>query len=395
MAGTRLVENRWIRTAFVGPLFMVAVAAALMLLVRSAAAQWNESAPTAEQRAKQYDELATEAEHLQGQANVLRKVVHLVKPTVVHIDSVHRDVNGYHGKHQEEDAGSGTIIEYNHKYYVLTNRHVVKDSNDDSITIKLSDGRELHPTKIMADPKTDIAVLAVPATSLVATKIGNSRDVEVGDFVLAIGSPFGLSHSVTFGIISAKGRRDLEFEGEPNVPFQDYLQTDAAINPGNSGGPLVNMKGEVIGINSAIATGTNSISSAGVGFTIPIDMAMFVAKQLIERGTVTRAYLGVRFYDKEKDKEKFSAAEFIKIGLPHPEGARLSGVVAKSPAEAAKLQKDDVIVEFNGVPVEDDSHLMFLVSEVDVGKDVPITVFRNGQALQMSVKVGDRSAYPE
>jgi serine protease Do len=361
---------------------------------RPAAAQWNETAPTAEQRAKQYEELATEAEHLQSQANVLRKVAQLVKPTVVHIDSVHKDVAGHYGRHQEEDAGSGTIIEYNDKYYVLTNRHVVKDSNDEGITIKLSDGRELHPTRIMADPTTDIAVLAVQAQSLVGARIGKSRDVEVGDFVLALGSPFGLSHSVTFGIISAKGRRDLEFEGEPAVTFQDYLQTDAAINPGNSGGPLVNLKAEIIGVNSAIATGTNSISSAGVGFTIPIDMAMFVAKQLIERGTVSRAYLGVQFYDKEKDKDKFSAAEFIKIGLPHPLGARLKGVVAKSPAENAKLQKDDVIVEFNGVPVEDDSHLIFLVGEQEIGTDVPITVFRNGQALPLHVKVDSRSAYP-
>jgi serine protease Do len=390
MARFVLNENRVIRSVLV-----TGMMTAIAVCVRPATAQWNEAAPTAEQRSKEYDELAANAEHLQAQANVLRKVVHLVKPTVVHIDSIHKEVGGYRGKHSEEDAGSGMIFQYNDKYYVLTNRHVVKDATDDTITIKLADGRELHPTKIMADPKTDIAVLAVQAPSLVATRIGNSRDVEVGDFVLALGSPFGLSHSVTFGIISAKGRRDLEFEGEPVVPFQDYLQTDAAINPGNSGGPLVNMKGEVIGINSAIATGQNSISSAGVGFTIPIDMAMFVAKQLIERGTVARAYLGVKFYDKEKDKEKFSAAEFIKIGLPHPQGARLSGVVAKSPAEGAKLQKDDVIVEFNGVPVEDDSHLMFLVGEVEVGKDVPMTVFRNGQTVQLNVKVGDRSAYPD
>jgi serine protease Do len=390
-----MARLRAIKTTALCGLFVSAFVLAWMVLARPAVAQWNEAAPTAEQRTKQYDELAAESEHMEGQANVLRKVVHLVKPTVVHIDSVHKDPGGRYGKHQEEDAGSGTIFQYNDKYYVLTNRHVVKDSSDDNITIKLSDGRELHPSRIMADPKTDIAVLAVQAPSLVATRIGNSKDVDVGDFVLAIGSPFGLSHSVTFGIISAKGRRDLEFEGEPAVPFQDYLQTDAAINPGNSGGPLVNLKGEVIGINSAIATGQNSISSAGVGFTIPIDMAMFVAKQLIERGTVTRAYLGVRFYDKEKDKEKFSAAEFIKIGLPHPLGARLSGVVAKSPAESAKLQRDDVIVEFNGVPVEDDSHLMFLVSEIEVGKEVPITVFRGGQAVPLTVKVGDRSAYPD
>jgi serine protease Do len=390
MARWRVIESQAIRGAVCGT-FMLA----WMVLGRPAPAQWNETPPTAEERAKQYNELAVESEHLQGMANVLRKVVHLVKPTVVHIDSVHKDTSGHYGRHTEEDAGSGTIFQYNDKFYVLTNRHVVKDSSNDSITIKLADGRELHPTRVLADPKTDIAVMAVQASALEATRIGNSNDVEVGDFVLAIGSPFGLSHSVTFGIISAKGRRDLEFEGESAVPFQDYLQTDAAINPGNSGGPLVNLKGEVIGINTAIATGTNSISSAGVGFTIPIDMAMFVAKQLIEHGTVTRAYLGVSFYNKEKDKDKFSAAEFLRIGLPHPLGARLSGVVAKSPAEAANLKQDDVIVEFNGVPVEDDSHLMFLVSEVEVGKEVPIIVFRKGQTVQLTVKVGDRTAYPE
>jgi serine protease Do len=390
MGHLRVIENTAIRGAWLGTFVLV-----WTFLPRAALAQWNEATPTAQERAKQYDELAAEAEHLQGFTNVLRKVVHLVKPTVVHIDSVHKDSSGHYGRHSEEDAGSGTIFQDGDKFYVLTNRHVVKDSTSDNITIKLADGRELHPSRILADPKTDIAVMAVQGSSLVATRIGNSNDVEVGDFVLAIGSPFGLSHSVTFGIISAKGRRDLEFEGEPVVPFQDYFQTDAAINPGNSGGPLVNLKGEVIGINSAIATGTNSISSAGVGFTIPIDMAMFVAKQLIEHGTVDRAYLGVRFYDKEKDKDKFSAAEFIKIGLPHPEGARLAGVVTKSPAEAAKLQRDDVIVEFNGVPVEDDSHLMFLVSEVEVGKDVPIIVFRDGKTIQLTVKVGDRAAYPE
>jgi serine protease Do len=393
MAGTKWLEANHLRARLWGAFFLSALLTSWLINARSAAAQqWNDSEPTAAERAKQFDELAVESERLQQSSNVLRKVSHLVKPSVVHIDSVRKD----HYARREEDAGSGTIVQFGDKLYVLTNRHVIRDASGDNITIKLADGRELHPTRIWADQPTDIAVMSVQNAGLVPAHIGNSDDVDVGDFVLAVGSPFGLSHSVTFGIISAKGRRDLDLdEGGPNnvLKFQDFFQTDAPINPGNSGGPLVNMKGEVIGMNTAIASSTNS--SAGVGFTIPIDMAMIVAKQLIDHGTVTRAYLGVRFYDKEKDKDKFAAAEFIKIGLPRPEGARVSGVVAKSPAEAAKLQRDDIILEFNGVPVEDDSHLMFLVSLIDVGKDIPITVFRGGQTVHLTVKVGDRADYPE
>ena len=170
------------------------------------------------------------------------------------------------------------------------------------------------------------------------------------------------------------------------------MQTDAAINPGNSGGPLLNLKGEVIGINTAIAS--SSGGNEGIGFTIPIDMAMIVARQLIERGSVTRAYLGVKFYDKERDKDKFTTAEAIKIGLTRPVGARISGVTAKSPAESAMLQPDDVILEFNGIPIEDDSHLIFLVSLTEVGKDVPLVILRNKQKLSLNVKVGDRAAFP-
>ncbi|HTQ38936.1 MAG TPA: trypsin-like peptidase domain-containing protein [Pirellulales bacterium] len=391
MARTNWYLAGGVRSALLGAFYLGALLTWLAMNRPVVAQQWDEKQPTAEERAKQFDELAVESERLQQAGNVLRKVSHLVKPSVVHIDSVHKD----HYARREEDAGSGTIVQFGEKLYVLTNRHVIRDSSSDSITIRLADGRELHPTRIWADQPTDIAVMTIQGTGLVPARIGNSDDMDVGDFVLAVGSPFGLSHSVTFGIISAKGRRDLDLdEGSNNVlKFQDFFQTDAPINPGNSGGPLVNMKGEVIGMNTAIASSTNS--SAGVGFTIPIDMAMIVAKQLIEHGTVTRAYLGVRFYDKDKDKDKFAAAEFIKIGLPRPEGARLSGVVAKSPAEAAKLQRDDVIVEFNGVPVEDDSHLMFLVSLIEVGKEVPITVFRGGQTVNLTVKVGDRADYPE
>ncbi|HZZ30118.1 MAG TPA: trypsin-like peptidase domain-containing protein [Pirellulales bacterium] len=392
MVAARLIEagrvrKNWLAGLVLGTFLSSWLAAAPAALAQ----QWNEKEPTPEERAKQFDDLAVESERLQQAGNVLRKVSHLVKPSVVHIDSVRKDRYA----RKEEDAGSGTILQFGEKFYVLTNRHVIRDATSDNITIKLADGREIHPVRIWADQPTDIAVVSIQGSNLVPARVGNSDDIDVGDFVLAVGSPFGLSQSVTFGIISAKGRRDLELdEGSKDIlKFQDFFQTDAPINPGNSGGPLVNMKGEVIGMNTAIASSTNS--SAGVGFTIPIDMAMIVAKQLIDHGTVTRAYLGVVFYNKEKDKDKFSAAEFIKIGLPRPEGARLAGVVSKSPAEAAKLQRDDIILEFNGVPIEDDSHLMFLVSLIEVGKDVPITVFRAGQPIHLSVKVGDRADYPE
>jgi serine protease Do len=348
-------------------------------------AQLDEPMATAAERAKQYDELAVDSDHFQREANVLRKAVHLAKPTVVHIDSEHSDSSSRYGRKPVEEAGSGTIIEHNGKFYVVTNRHVIKGATAENIKIKLADGREINPTKILADPQTDIAVLAVNASRLVAARIGNSDDVDIGDFVLAVGSPFGLSHSVTFGIISAKGRRDLEL-GE-SVKFQDFMQTDAAINPGNSGGPLLNLKGEVIGMNTAIAS--SSGGSEGIGFTIPINMVKIIANQLIERGSVTRAYLGVKL------DGKFDSAAATKLGLPRPVGAHVSGITPKSPAEIAKLLPDDVILEFNGVSIDNDSHLMNLVSLTEVGKDIPLTVYRNRESVKMSVKVGDRATFEQ
>jgi serine protease Do len=360
------------------------LAAALLSNSRPLIAQSGGSGTSASERDKEFDELAVESDYLQKAANVLRKVVHLVKPAVVHIDSKHDD-SGRFGKHSIEEAGSGTIIQYRDRYYVLTNRHVVKDAPAEAIAIKLADGREINPTRIWMDKPTDIAVMAVDAKNLVPARIGNTADLEIGDFVIAVGSPFGLSHSVTFGIVSAKGRRDLKLDEVDSVRYQDFLQTDAAINPGNSGGPLVNLKGEVIGMNTAIAS--SSGGSEGIGFTIPIDMAMFVAKQLIDRGSVTRAYLGVKL------DEKFTAAEAIKVGLTHPCGARVSAITPKSSAEAAKLQPNDVILEFNGIQIENDSHLIFLVSSTEVGKEVPLVVYRAGQTMKLAVKVGDRSTF--
>src|SRR5690606_862564 len=252
--------------------------------------------------------------------------------------------------------------------------YVVKGATTDSIKIRLSDGREITPLRVLADPETDVAVMPVEARSLVPARLGNSDELEIGDFVLAVGSPFGLSHSVTFGIISAKGRRDLEL-GE-GVRLQDFMQTDAAINPGNSGGPLLNLRGEVIGMNTAIAS--SSGGNEGIGFTIPINMVMIIARQLIDNnGVVNRAYLGVNL------DSKFTPVAATKLGLPRPRGAHVSGIVPDSPAEVAQLRTDDVILEFAGVPIDNDSHLVNLVSLTEVGKEVPILVFRNGETIRL------------
>jgi serine protease Do len=190
---------------------------------------------------------------------------------------------------------------------------------------------------------------------------------------------------VTYGIISAKGRRDLEL-GASGVRLQDFLQTDAAINPGNSGGPLINLRGEVIGINTAIAS--NSGGSEGIAFSIPINMFMHVARQLIEKGAVARAFLGVKL------DGTFGSAMAAEIGLPRPVGARITRVIPNSPAAAADLREGDVVLLFNSVPVEDDNHLVNLVNFTEIGKKVPLEVFRNRESLQLEVVVGDGSQFP-
>jgi len=335
-------------------------------------------------RDQQYEVLAREVAQFQRQANILKTVIRLVSPTVVHIDAERVETPGRIRRGTVEEAGSGVIIELGGKFYVLTNRHVIKNHGKAEIKIRLFDNHELAPLQIWSDADTDIALMLVTGDDLVPARIGDSDQVDIGDAVLAMGSPFGLSRSVTSGIISAKGRRDLKL-GEQGVRFQDFLQTDAAINPGNSGGPLVNMRGEVVGLNTAIVS--NSGGFEGIGFSIPINMVMLVARQLIERGVVVRAFLGVQ-YDKD-----FDAAMASKLGLPRPYGARIEGLTDGGPAEAARLQVDDVILSFDGTHVDDGVHLVNIVSMTEVGKEVPVVVWRNGREVRMTAKVGDASKY--
>jgi serine protease Do len=333
-------------------------------------------------REQQYADLAAEVALLEKQGNLLKKVVKLTIPTVVHIEAQHADADGKLQHKPVEDAGSGVIIRWNNKLYVLTNRHVIKKSSLEHIHIKLSDGRHIHPTRIWEDRETDIALMAVEAKGLVPARLGDSSKLDMGDYVVALGSPFGLSHSVSYGIISAKGRRDLQL-GDDSVRYQDFLQTDAAINPGNSGGPLVNLRGEVVGINTAIASNTGV--HEGIGFSIPINMAMVVARQLIEQGSVVRAYLGVRLDSKFKGEEETSS------GLTRVEGARVTAITPKSPAEAADIKVGDIILLFDGIRIEDDSHLINLVSLTPVNKEVELQLLRDGERQSLKVKVGNRS----
>jgi serine protease Do len=337
-----------------------------------------------ETRADLYRQLNTQAEFLEKQSAVLKTISKLLCPSVVHIeaDVTRRPSLNVNGKSRRvEENGSGVIIQLAGKFYVLTNRHVLTGARPSGIKINLCDGSRIFPEKVWEDADTDVAVMSLRATDLSPAVVGNSDKMEIGDFVLALGCPFGLAHSVTFGVISGKGRRNLEL-GEAGIRLQDFLQTDAAINPGNSGGPLVNLRGEVIGLNTCIAS--SSGGNEGVAFSIPSNMVMNVARQLVETGRVRRSYMGVTL------DSDYGPATATELGLPRAVGALVSQIAEKSPAATAQIRERDVILLYNDVPIEDDGHLMNLVSTTPAGKVVPVVVFRDGQTLTVKVTVVER-----
>ena len=322
---------------------------------------------------------------LEAEATVIKTVAKLIGPSVVHIeaDVPMRTLEHNRDRHVEE-SGSGVIIERNGHFYVLTNRHVFRNAPAGGIRIFLADGRKLQPQRVLEDEGTDVGVLPIEAADLISTPIGDSSRMEIGDFVLAAGSPFGLSHSITFGIISARGRHDLQL-GDESVRFQDFLQTDAAINPGNSGGPLCNLRGEIIGINTAIAS--NSGGNEGIGFSIPINLFMAVARQLIDTGKVTRAFLGVSL------DATFGPAMAAELGMARATGTRVRSVLRGGPAETAGLREGDVIMKLDGAPIDNDAHLVNLVGMIEVGKKVSLEILRDGQTIVVPVEVVDRSKF--
>ncbi len=331
------------------------------------------------QRERLFNELAEEFSMFDRLGNLVRRVSQLVKPSVIHIEAHKTEEKAGHRESYDE-AGSGVIISAGGESWVLTNRHVIVGASKEEILLRTHDGREYHPARILADPSTDVALMKIEDPSLPAARIGNSDLIEIGDFVIAIGSPFGLSHSVTFGIMSAKGRRDLSL-GEQRIDLQDFFQTDAAINPGNSGGPLLNLRGEVIALNTAIAS--SSGGSEGIGFAIPINMALDVADQLVRYGKLRRGYLGVTL------DPDFTVADMARAGYVGSGGALVKGVRAGSPAESANLQRGDIIVQFNGTDVENDDHLVARVGLAAIGSKVPLIIYRDGKRYRTEVILTD------
>ncbi len=273
------------------------------------------------------------------------------------------------GERESQSLGSGLVISPDG--YILTNHHVVSDA--DEIQVRFSDRRTYDAKVIGSDKGSDVALIKIEATDLPTVKIGKSSDLKVGEWVLAIGSPFGFDHTVTAGIVSAKGR---SLPSENYVPF---IQTDVAINPGNSGGPLINLDGEVIGVNSQIYSRTGGFM--GLSFAIPIELAINVADQLRESGKVSRGYLGVLIQDVDRNLAE-------SFGMPQPYGALVSRVMSGSPADKAGVAVGDVILAFNGKKLLNSSQLPPLVGTTRIEEQATLRVLRDGKERDIPVTVG-------
>jgi len=270
----------------------------------------------------------------------------------------------------EHGEGSGFIVSPDG--VILTNAHVVNDATE--VTVKLTDRREFHAKVIGSDKPSDVAVLKIDATGLPTVKLGSSMKEKVGEWVLAIGSPFGFENSVTSGIVSAKAR------SLPDGTYIPFIQTDVAVNPGNSGGPLFNMKGEVIGINSQIFTHTGGYQ--GLSFAVPIDLAVKVKDQLQQFGKVSRGRIGVTIQEVNQQLAN-------SFGLPSPNGALVASVEDNGPAARAGLKPGDVILKFNGHTIKDSSELPTHVADVKPGSTATMEISRNGETKEIEVKVGE------
>jgi serine protease Do len=272
-------------------------------------------------------------------------------------------------KWKEQSLGSGVIVSSDG--YILTNYHVVEKA--DEIKVTLYDKGDYKGKIIGSDPKTDIAVIKISAKNLPAIKWGDSDSLQVGEFVLAVGNPFGFSHTVTMGIVSAVGRANVGI-----AEYEDFIQTDAAVNPGNSGGPLVNIRGELIGITTAIFSRTGGYQ--GIGFAVPSNMAKSIMKQLIEEGKITRGWLGVTIQSVTPELAK-------EFGLKKSNGAIVSDVFKGSPAEKAGLKRGDVVLEVNGKTVKDAESLRNIVAQSRVGSKIKIKIMRENEPIVLTATI--------
>jgi serine protease Do len=278
---------------------------------------------------------------------------------------------------REFGLGSGVIVDANG--YILTNNHVVAEASD--VEVYTQERKKYKAKVIGTDPLTDVAVIKIEATGLPTLTLGDSKGLKVGDIVFAIGQPFGIGETATMGIVSATGRG----LGQAIERYEDFIQTDAAINPGNSGGALIDLRGNLIGINTAILSGGGEGGNEGIGFAIPINMARNVMDQIVEHGKVIRGYLGVSIQDVDPDMAK-------AFGLPHGGGALIGDVSPETPAAKAGLQHGDIVQELNGQTVNGADDLSVRVSQMAPGSVAHLKIFRSGEPKEIDVTLGE---YPE
>lgn len=355
------------------------------------------------QRAR--ETLAQDTGHARGLSESFASVATALRPSVVHINSVTR-IKPAQGRTQMQiprelrerfgmlddemferffefqipelpqrgyaQRGQGTGVIITEDGYIVTNNHVVRGATE--LTVRLSDGREFTGNVVGQDDKTDIAVIKIDARNLMPAELGNSDEMEVGEWVLAMGSPFGLDQTVTAGIISAKGRGNVGI-----TDYEDFLQTDAAINPGNSGGPLVNMRGEVIGINTAIASRGGTY--AGVGFAIPSNMVKLVAESLMKDGKVTRGWLGAAIQDLDEGLAQ-------SFNYSSTDGVLIGDIVAGSPAEKAGLKPGDIVTKFKGQAVQSARQLRNAVAATKPNTRTEVMIHRDGKPQTLEVTIG-------
>ncbi len=343
---------------------------------------------------------AKDIELLDRSAKAFARVVKDVKPAVVHIavqstvemDSEYQQFfnnpfferffgpqyrfqDPYHRKRQQQGMGSGFIIDKDG--HILTNNHVVEKA--DKITVTLADKTEVEAKLIGTDPKSDVALIKIDVNhDLPVVELGDSEELEVGEWVIAIGNPFGLDQTVTVGVVSAKGRSQVGIN-----EYENFIQTDAAINPGNSGGPLLNIHGQVVGINSALYSRTGGYM--GIGFAIPINMAKFIKEQLQNKGSVTRGYLGVGIQDVDE-----GLAE--SFGLDKAGGVLIVDVQEDTPASKAGIKSQDILIKLDGIELLDSQDLRNRIAQTIPGTTVALDIIRDGKPLQLKVEIGEQPA---